>query len=148
MSNPTFQLPSGYASVHFGARPDTTTESTTMLGAAIWKSFKYTNPLTRIKLKGEKGFVAGFIDQKAASAGAGGTKYDEEKITISCLYGAHATKTWPKAGDVITLAGATGDNADLVGDWSVVSENRDFAREQEADKGYDLERYCDVDLTP
>ena len=29
-----------------------------------------------------------------------------------------------------------------------VQQVEDFAREQEADKGYDLERYCDVDLTP
>jgi hypothetical protein len=42
----------------------------------------------------------------------------------------------------------TGDDAKYNGDWSIVSENADFAREQEADKGYDLERYCDVDLTP
>lgn len=148
MSNPTFKLPSGYASVKFGGAPSGLAESTTMVGAAILKSFKYANQLERKKLLGTTGFVAGFIDQKASDNGAGGTKMDTEKVTIACLHGEHATKTWPVVGDVLTLSGMTGDNAKYNGDWSIVSENADFAREQEADKGYDLERYCDVDLTP
>ena len=148
MSNPTIKVPSGYASVKYGGAPASLTESTTTLGAAILKSFKYGNTLERNKLKGTTGFVAGFIDQKAASAGVGGTKFDSEKLTIACLHGEHATKSWPVAGDVVTFAGMTGDDAKYNGDWSIVSENADFAREQEADKGYDVERYCDVDLTP
>ena len=148
MSNPTIKLPTGYASVKHGGAPLSLTEATTMLGASIIKSFKYTNTLNRTKLKGTTGFVAGFIDMKAGSAGAGGTKFDDEKITVALLHGEHATKSWGVVGDVLTFSGMTGDDAKYNGDWSIVSENADFAREQEADKGYDLERYCDVDLTP
>jgi hypothetical protein len=148
MSTATVKLPSGYASVKFGGAPTGLTESTTMVGAAILKSFRYGNQLDRKKITGTTGFVAGFIDMKAASAGAGGTKFDTEKLTISCLHGEHATKSWPVAGDVLTLSGMTGSDTKYNGDWSIVNENDEFAREQEADKGYDLERYCDVDLTP
>ena len=147
MSNPTFKLPSGYSSFkHFS--PTGFTESTTIIGAAIIKSLRRRNQLDRLKLEGTTGFVAGFIDQKAASAGVGGTKFDTEQVEISLLHGEHATKTWPEAGDVITLAGMTGDDAKLNGDWSIVSDNADYARKTDGDKGYTLERYCDVDLTP
>lgn len=148
MSTPTTTLPSGYATVYYGATPPGFAESTTNIGALILKSFKYQNQLDRKKLLGTTGFVAGFIDMKAGSAGAGGTKFDTEKLTISCLLGTHATKSWPVPGGVVTIASCTGDAAKYNGDWSVVAENDDFARETEADKGYDLERYCDVDLTP
>lgn len=124
------------------------TESTTMLGASIIKAFGYDNQLDRTLVEGRGGFVAGFVDMKAASAGAGGTKFDTEKVTVSCLHGEHATKSWPVAGDVVTISGCTGDDAKYNGDWSIVGENAAFARKTEAEKGFNLARYCDVDLTP
>jgi hypothetical protein len=147
MSEPTFQLPAGYASVKWGA-PLGLTESTTMIGAAIIKSISFDNQIGRIKIEGRGGFVAGWVDMKAASAGAGGTKYDTEKVNISLLHGEHATKTWPEPGTVITVSGCTGKDTVFNGDWSIVGENMNFARKTEGDKGYSLERYCDVDLTP
>lgn len=147
MSAPTFKLPAGYASIKWGM-PTGFAEATTMIGAAIIKAFNYDNTLDRIKIEGSTGFVAGWTDMKAAANGAGGTKFDTEKVTISCLHGEHATKTWPVAGDVVTIASCTGDDAKYNGDWSIVKENAAYARKTEGDKGYDLERYCDVDLTP
>jgi hypothetical protein len=148
MSTPTTKLPSGYATVYWGGTPPALAEATTMIGAAIIKAFNYENTLDRIKIEGTNGFVAGYVDMIASSTGAGGTKFDTEKISISCLHGTHATKTWPVAGAVITIASATGDAAKYNGDWSIVKENEAFARKTEADKGFDLERYADVDLTP
>ena len=145
MSTPTFKLPTGYASLSWSI--PSLTESTTMIGAAIIKSIKYQNQLERIKIEGNSGFVAGFTDMKASSTGAGGTKFDTEKLTIACVHGEHASKTWPVAGEVITISGLAGDAAKMNGDWSIIAENSDFARKQEAEKGYELERYCDVDLT-
>jgi hypothetical protein len=145
MSTPTFKLPSGYASVKWGA-PLGLTEATTMIGAAILKSLRYNNDLDRIKIEGDKGFVAGYVDMIATAAGSGGTKFDTEKITISCLHGEHATKSWPSAGDKITISGCSGDDTKVNGTWSIVGENSDFARKSEADKGYNLERYCNVAL--
>jgi hypothetical protein len=147
MSTPTYKLPSGYASIKWGM-PASLAESTTMIGAAIIKAFDYTNALDRTKIEGSNGFVAGWVDMIASTAGSGGTKFDTEKLTLSCLHGEHATKTWPVAGGVITISGCAGDDAKYNGDWSIVSENVRFARKSEADKGYDLERYADVDLTP
>ena len=92
MSNPTFQLPSGYASMKWGS-PLGLAESVTMLGACIIKSFKYQNSLERTKVPGNTGFVAGFVDMKAGSAGSGGTKFDTEKVTVACVHGEHATKS-------------------------------------------------------
>ena len=139
------KLPAGYASLYYDLPPGLT-ESTTMIGAAIIKSFRYNNQLERVKFEGRGGFVAGFVDMKAAATGVGGTKYDTERLTISCLHGEHATKSWPGVGDSITLSGMTGDAAKCNGKWSIVSENADYARKSEADKGYELERYADVSL--
>jgi hypothetical protein len=147
MSEPTFKLPSGYASVKWGV-PLALTEATTMFGAAIIKAFSYDNQLDRTKVEGRGGFVAGYIDMKASAAGAGGTKFDTEKVTVSLLHGEHASRTWPVAGDVLTISGCTGDDAKYNGDWSISGENAAFARKTEGDKGFTLERYCDVDLTP
>ena len=47
----------------------------------------------------------------------------------------------------MTIASCTGDDAKFNGAWSVVEENADFARGQEAEKGFNLERYCDVTLS-
>jgi len=146
MATPTYKLPSGYASLYWSIPG--LTEATTMIGAAVIKSIRYSNQLDRIKIEGSTGFVAGFVDMKASSAGAGGTKFDTEQVTIACVHGEHATKTWPIIGDVITISALAGDASRLNGDWSVVRENSDYARKQEAEKGYELERYCDIDLTP
>jgi hypothetical protein len=148
MSTPTFKLPPGYASMKWGA-PSGLTEATTMLGAAVIKALSYSNAIERIKVEGASGFVAGWVDMKATpNAGSGGTKFDTERLTVSCVHGEHATKTWPAVTDVVTISGCAGDDAKLNGDWSIVSENSTFARKTEADKGYELERYCDIDLTP
>lgn len=147
MSNPTFKLPSGYASKKWGA-PSGFTESTTNVGVAIIKAIQYECSLDRTKVEASSGFVAGFVDMKAASAGSGGTKFDTEKVTIALDHMEHATKSWPVPGDVLTLSGMSGDDTKFNGDWSIMKENMSFARKAEADKGYDLERYCDVDLTP
>src|SRR5262245_5552474 len=128
MSTPTFKLPSGYASLSWSI--PSFEEDTTMIGAAIIKSIKYHNQIERIKIEGNTGFVAGFTDMKAGSLGSGGTKFDTEKLTIACVHGEHASKKWPVVGDVITIEGLTSntDAAKLNGDWSIVSENSDFAR--------------------
>lgn len=146
MSTPTFRLPANYSSIKWGN--PTMTEATTFAGVAIVKSFRYRNPMERIKIEGNQGFVAGFVDMKATSAGTGGTKFDTEQVDLALLHGEHASKTWPVVGDVVTWSGLTGDDAKYNGDWSVVSENADFARKQDGEKGYTLERYADVDLTP
>jgi len=146
MSTPTFKLPSGYASLYWSIPG--LTESTTMFGVSIIKSLRYQNTLEMLKIDGNSGFVAGWTEMKAGSAGAGGTKFDTEKLTAACVHGEHASKTWPVVGDVITISGLLLDALKLNGDWKIVSENSDFARKQEAEKGYDMERYCDIDLTP
>lgn len=146
MSTPTFKLPSGYASLYWSIPGFT--ESTTMLGVAVIKTVRYQNTLDMKKIEGNSGFIAGWTEMKAGSAGAGGTKFDTEKLTLAAVHGEHASKTWPTIGDVITISGLLLDALKLNGDWKVVAENSDFARSQEAEKGYDLERYCDIDLTP
>lgn len=148
MSAPSFKLPANYATVEWGGTPPGFAEAATFLGAAIIKAFGYENTLDTVKVEGTNGFVAGYVDMKASSAGSGGTKFDTEKLNISCLHGTHANKSWPIAGEIITIASCTGDSAKFNGDWKIVSENIAFARKTEGDKGYTLERYCDVDLTP
>lgn len=147
MSEPTFTLPPGYASVKWGP-PLGLTESTTMIGAAIIKAIGYDNTLDLTVIEGRGGFGAGLIEMKAASAGSGGTKFDTEKVTISLLHGEHASKTWPDAGTVITISGCTGKDAVFNGDWKITADNAQYARKTEGDKGYTLQRWCDIDLTP
>lgn len=146
MSTPTHKLPSGYASVAWDI--PSLTEATTMVGASIIKAITYRNDLEIVTIEGQGGFVAGFTEMKAGSAGSGGTKFDTEEITIACVGGEHASKTWPVAGDVVTISAATGKAARFNGDWKVVSENDSYARKQHADIGFNLKRWCDVDLTP
>lgn len=146
MSTPTFKLPSGYATLTWGIPGFT--EATTMLGAAIIKSMTYRNQLEMITIEGTSGFVAGWTEMVAGSNGSGGTKFDTEAVTIACVGGTHATKTWPVAGAVVTISAAAGQAAGLNGDWKVVAENDSYARKQDGEKGYDLKRWCDVDLTP
>ena len=146
MPTPTFKLPTGYASVAWSIPGFT--EATTTIGIAVIKAMNYENPMERLKIEGNTGFVAGWTDMMAGSAGAGGTKFDTEKLTISALLGEHASKTWPTVAGVIVISGCTGKAAQINGEWSIVKENMAFARKTEGDVGFDLERYCDVDLTP
>lgn len=146
MSNPTFKLPPSYATLSWSI--PSFTEATTMLGVAVLKSLAYRNALELLPIDGNTGFVAGFTEMKAGSAGAGGTKFDTEEITVAAVSGTHATKTWPTPGDVITISGAAGALAALNGDWKVMAENQSFARKQEAEWGCDLKRWADIDLTP
>lgn len=146
MSTPTFKLPTGYATLSWSI--PTFTESVTLLGVAVLKSVSYRNQLELLPIDGNTGFVAGFTEMKAGSAGAGGTKFDTEEISVAAVSGTHATKTWPEPGDVITISGVTGAFAKLNGDWKVMAENQAFARKQEAEIGFDLKRWADIDLTP
>lgn len=146
MSTPTQKLPSGYASLTWSI--PSFTESTTMFGAAVIKSIAYDAELEMFLVEGNTGFVAGWTEMKAGSAGAGGTKFDTEKLTAACVHGEHASKTWPVIGDVITISGLSGDASRLNGDWKVKRENSKFARKAEAEKAYDFVRFADVDLTP
>lgn len=149
MSTPTFKLPAGYASLKYGT-PDNFTEGTFMTGVAVLTGFKYGNKLERKKILGSKGFVAGWTDMVRSEAGngAGGTKYDTEAVTLafSKTHGEHAVKRWPLISEVLDLGNMSGDDAKFNGKWSIVGEDIEFARASEADKAYQLERYCDVAL--
>jgi hypothetical protein len=149
MSAPQIKVPAGYATVSYGIPG--LTESTTAIGALVIKSISYPRTMEVSELEGNTGFISGLIKKKASAAGVGGTKYNKEEITITCLPGTHASKTFPEPDAVVTISGLTAGAspwARLDGEWLVLSDDLSANQNSPNDISFKLARYCDIDLSP
>lgn len=140
----TPKLPSSYATLVWSI--PSFTEGTYSLGSAVIESIALDGSPEFITILGNEGLVAAVQPLLAAAAGTGGTKRDDEELTVTCLAGTVTAKSWPTAGDTVTISGALAPWDRINSKWMCVSDPLSASRKAEGKITLKLKRWTNVAL--
>lgn len=140
----TPKIPASYATVVWSIPGFT--EATTTLGAAVIDSISLDGSPEFIKIIGNEGLVAGVQPVIAFSAGVGGTKRDDEELSVTCLAGTVTAKSWPAPGDTVTISGTPAPWDRINSKWMCIADPLTGSNKQHGKITLKLARWSNVAL--
>jgi hypothetical protein len=122
------------------------TEGTTSMGAAVIDSISLDGEPEFIEVVGNQGLVVGLQPLLATSNGGGGTKRDDEMLTVTCKAGALTGKSWPAPNTVVTISGAPAPWDRINTNWLCMSDPLSATQKAHGTITLKFKRYCEITL--